>query len=34
MFYDAGSDILKTTVFYRRGLGVYNVAAMATNDLA
>lgn len=34
MIYDAGSDILKTTVFYRRGLGVYNVAALATNDLA
>ena len=34
MFYDAGSDILKTTVFYRRGLGVYNVAGLATNDLA
>ena len=34
MFYDAGSDIVKTTVFYRRGLGVYNVAGLATNDLA
>ena len=34
MFYDAGSDILKTTVFYRRGLGVYNVSALATNGLA
>jgi hypothetical protein len=34
MVYDAGSDILKTTVFYRRGLGVYNVASLATNDLA
>ena len=33
MFYDAGSDILKTTVFYRRGLGVYNVSGMATNGL-
>lgn len=34
MIFDQGSDILKTTVFYRRGLGVYNVAALATNDLA
>jgi hypothetical protein len=34
MFYDQGSDIVKTTVFYRRGLGVYNVAGLATNDLA
>ena len=34
MFYDAGSDILKTTLFYRRGLGVYNVSAQATNGLA
>jgi len=34
MFYDQGQDVLKTTVFYRRGLGVYNVAGLATNDLA
>lgn len=34
MFYDAGSDVVKTTIFYRRGLGVYNVALLASNDLA
>ena len=31
---DAGADVVKTTIFYRRWLGVYDVAALATNDLA
>ena len=34
MVYVPSEDIVKTTVFYRRGLGVYNVAGLATNDLA
>jgi len=34
MFYVPSDDIVKTTIFYRRGLGVYNVAGLATNDLA
>ena len=34
MFYDQGQDVVKTTIFYRRGLGVYNVALLASNDLA
>jgi len=33
MAYVPSEDIVKTTVFYRRGLGVYNVAGMATNGL-
>ena len=33
LFYDQGQDTLKATMFYRQGLGVYDVAKMATNGL-
>ena len=34
LFYDQAADNVKATVYYRRGLGVYDVAKQATNGLA
>ena len=34
LFYDKPADNVKATVFYRRGLGIYDVAKLASNGLA
>lgn len=34
LFYDRATDNVKATIFYRRGLGIYDVAKTASNGLA